>query len=198
MSLRELNLAALMRQDCRTVHVVFGGAAELDTESELSTDEVRIDNAAPKVYVAEQRKANKGYAVTPDRTGRRYTYVTDMTTLAPGDTVVVPIKNTVGLAFVVEVDEDVEIEPDDNVEYRWIVAKVDTEPYRENMRRNAEINTLLAKAKKQNMRDAFREVALRSLGANGSALLGIASPKAPEKATPPEAPAGIPGDIRFD
>lgn len=203
MSLRELNLAALMRQDCRTVHVVFGGAAELDTESVEAVAEVRINNAVPKVYVTEQRQAGKGYAVSPDRTGRRYTYITDMRDLTVGDTVVVPVKASIGLAFIVSVDEDVDIEPDDDVEYRWVVAKVDMKPYQENMRRNAEINALLAKAKKQNMRDAFREVALRSLGGAAGALLGIASPPpapmdASAQATPRKEPDANDGFDPFD
>jgi len=176
MATTERNLAALMREDCRTIQVVFGGAAEIDDESDDARDEVRIDNSKPKLYVAEQRRPGRSYAISPDRTGRRYTYVTDIKDLAVGDTVVVPVKSTIALAFVVQVDDECEIEPDDSTEYKWVIAKIDMAPYEANLRRNAEIVSLLGKAKKSNMRKVFRSLAIESLGDKAGALLGLAAP----------------------
>jgi hypothetical protein len=114
------NIAAILRQDTKTIGVVFGDGFN-------------------------QTKA--------------YTYVSSESGIEVGDTVIVPngSDDNYKLATVVRVDEDLEIEPNSSVAYRWIVCKVNFDNYANNLSRNKEIEKKLAGAYRTNARQAYAQ-----------------------------------------
>ena len=131
------NIAALLREDTRTVQVSFDQIAE-------DFDE---DVPAPKGYATNRPKAPGA---------KLYTYVTDLT-LALGDTVIVEARGNLSLAFIRDVHDDVKIEPNSDITYKWVVAKVDLSGHAENVRRNSEIEQTVTEAYRNNMRRSFAQ-----------------------------------------
>lgn len=136
------NLAALMRQDTRTVQVVFGA---------LAPDLAAVPGMAEAFasgHVASTPKA-------PDAKG--YTYVSDIP-LAVGDVVVVEAqtpRGTLQVATVRQADEDVKIEPNSDTRYNWVLAKVDFTAYAATAQRNAELENVVSEAYRHNLRRSF-------------------------------------------
>lgn len=87
-----------------------------------------------------------------------YTYVTHLD-LKIGDCVVVPAgsKDALKIAEVVRVDDDLNIEPNASVKYKWVVDVVNVEAARENRDRNAEIEKMLASSYRTNARQAYAQ-----------------------------------------
>lgn len=133
------NLAALMRQDTRTVQVVFGA---------LAPDLAAVPGMAEAFasgHVASTPKA-------PDAKG--YTYVSDIP-LAVGDVVVVEARGALQVAAVRQADEDVKIEPNSDTRYNWVLAKVDFTAYAATAQRNAELENVVSEAYRHNLRRSF-------------------------------------------
>lgn len=133
----ERNIAALMRQDCRTVKVIFDQTAAEFDDFEAPPAQLRGTTQRPKA---------------PD--AKSYTYVTDLP-LAVGDTVVVEARGLLTLAFVRQVDDDVKIEPSSDTQYKWVVARVDLAPYAATVEKNAELERVVAEAYRANLRRSF-------------------------------------------
>lgn len=137
------NIAALLREDTRTVRVSFCQIAEdFDT---TDVDEGPLATGMRKGYTTQRSKPANA---------KLYTYVTDLP-LAIGDTVVVEARGEIALAFVRSVDDDVKIEPNCDIAFNWVVAKVDLTGHAQNMARNAEIERTVAEAYRNNMRRSF-------------------------------------------
>lgn len=78
------------------------------------------------------------------------------------------------VVLVVEVDAEVDIEPNGDIKLKWVVAKLDTASYVETMRRNSQIGGLVADAYKKSMRRSFADRILADLeGDNKTALLSL-------------------------
>lgn len=127
------NIAALLRQDAKTIKVCFASDAQ------------------------------------------RYTYVTHLP-VEVGDFVVTPPpkdKNSrwFGVARVMEVDPEVLIQPNDDLEYRWIVGVIDHVAYEENATRNEAIAEAVAKAYRGNIRKSFADQVLGALPKKDQAQL---------------------------
>lgn len=124
------NIAAILREDARTVWVTF----DMTTE--------------PDVPFA----------------GKCYTYVTDMD-LYVGDIVVVTSQQgpKMGLAKVVRVDDDLNIEPNSDIKYQWVVDRVDMAAYNDNMQRNATIEKSIGTSYRKQMRRAMANQILSDL-----------------------------------
>lgn len=133
------NLAALMRQDTRTVRVVFGA---------LAPDLAAVPGMA-------EAFASGHVAATPKAPDTKdYTYVSDIS-LMPGDVVVVEARGALAVATVRTVDEDVKIEPNSDTKYNWILAKVDFTAYAATAQRNAELEQVVSAAYRTNLRRSF-------------------------------------------
>lgn len=145
----EKNIAALLREDTRTVQVSFGAGRLADDVDEIDT------GLGPPLT-----KAQRSYPKAPD--AKTYTYVTNLA-LTVGDTVVVEAGDTLRLAAVRRVDDNVAIEPNDPVRYKWVVQKVDFTEHTANEARNAEIDTAVAEAYKANLRKSFAQQILSGL-----------------------------------
>ena len=163
----EKNIAALMREDARTVHVVFDtdeGMADFDTP--ISAGEWVDEAPAP------------GYRIAPARNkSRTYTYVTHLD-IAEGDVVAVQAAGVVKIARIVKVDDHAKIEPSSNTRYNWVIARIDVEAHHANMARNAEIEKVVADAYRANLRRGFAQQILSGLedGKRDEVLKLIAKP----------------------
>lgn len=137
-TMSEMNSAAFLRNDTKTVHVQYLG-----------------EGAASKTY----------------------TYITHLN-LAEGDKVIVPVRgdDTLALATVVKVDDDLTIEPRANQKYRWVAMKVDLTDYQAQMEKNAQIETTVRDSYRLNARRSFQLSMLEGLPedkkAELTALLG--------------------------
>ena len=75
------------------------------------------------------------------------------------------------LVLVIGVDEDVNIQPNSDIAHGWVVAIIDLTAYRETLKRNSQITTLVADAYKASMRRSFAEQILGSMEAAGKEKL---------------------------
>lgn len=89
---------------------------------------------------------------------KEYTYVS-CAAVAVGDTVVVPSgsDDEFKLATVSRVDEDLEIEPNATVRYKWVVGKIDFDSYNQNIERNREIERQLSSVYRAHARQAYAQ-----------------------------------------
>ena len=112
-------------------------------------------------------------------TGHEYTYVTNIKGLEVGDAVVVPVigqtrttrlkfdpindtkegvdKYDAKVATVLRVDPEVNLPTDSDLEYKWVVAKIDFDPWLRTMERNNQIVDAVTDAYKRNLRRSFSE-----------------------------------------
>jgi hypothetical protein len=131
------NIAALLREDARTVRVVFESVA-----SDFDEDEP-TNPASP--------------SRTSARRGRPfYTYVTDLT-LVKNDTVIVEAGDAIRMAYVVEVDDEVCIEPNSTTQIKWVIDKIDMAAHAARVLRNQAIESAVSDSYRQNLRRGFRQ-----------------------------------------
>jgi len=134
------NLPAFLRTDAKTVKVSF------------INDKFKDDNDR------EMTLLGADFTLSP----RLYTYITDLD-LKPDDVVVVYAVGIPKIAMVMIVDEEVDIQPNDKIAYKWVVAKVDFTSYLENMKKNSTIQRTVSKAYKKNTRKQFASLLLAEL-----------------------------------
>ena len=109
----ERNIAALMREDAKTIEVAFNGGS------------------------------------------KTYTYITSLD-INPGDHAVVDCGNNgFKVVQVLEVHDDVEIEPNSDTKFKWVVAKFDLEHHKSNEAKNEQIEKLMATGYRANIRRHF-------------------------------------------
>ena len=65
--------------------------------------------------------------------------------------------NSVKIAQVVGVHDGVKIEPNESIQYKWVIAKVDFTYFSELCKRNSELQRLTEDAYKRNLRKSFAE-----------------------------------------
>jgi hypothetical protein len=166
------NIAAILREDARTVHCSF----ELDDPALDFPSEEWIVPQAPGLpgNALYQHPKRPGPKV---ETSKLYTYVTDLA-LKPQDIVAVPVQGTLKLVRVVHVDDIVDVEPNSAIEIKWVICKVDLLGYAENLKRNKAIADTVAEATRVNMRSVFQNQILSGLAGEHkdrmSKLLGVA------------------------
>lgn len=115
------------------------------------------------------REDAKTVGVSFSSGGKVYTYVTNLD-FALGDFVVVSVyraseafENTLQVVCIVEVHNELRIEPNSDIKYKWIMAKLDTSVALENEAKNAEIEALLQNAYVSNIRKQFRQQMLENV-----------------------------------
>jgi len=174
------NIAALLRQDARTIKVVFNMDDAL--AEHLDADFVWPAGADANVIAEAKRKIREGkspaFRVKPG--AKTYTYVTHLD-IAIGDTVIVEAGGTPKMVKVVGVDTDVKIEPNDTIEYGWVIQKIDMAAYVANKERNAQIESAVAEAMRNNLRRGFAQSVIAAIGdeatrANLVTLIGAPAP----------------------
>lgn len=152
----EKNIAALMREDCRTIRVEFN--PENFNPNMASTwvdeDECIYDNGPQQKGLFKQVIPG---VKTPVK--KVYTYVTDLP-VQTGDLVVVLANGVLAIAIVRKVDDSTNIEPNSSTEYQWVVSRVDLAHYNKTMEQNLKITQAVAKAYKENLRRGFSQQVL--------------------------------------
>lgn len=132
--------------------------------------------------------------------GRIYTYVSDDPAIQVDDLVVVPAADIdrnghhadFKVVRVARVDEDVQIEPNSDVRYKWIVGRVDMDRHQRSMKVNEEIESSVSARYKENMRAAFRREILSQLGDSAPLALSTSlAEKAPAKRPSKRAKRGV-------
>ena len=135
------NLAAFLREDAYTIKVKF----QKDSQDQYHDNE--------------------------------YTYVTNIPGLAYGDFVVVPYKSKnsnatrLSVAIVHEVHNDVDIEPNADIQYSWVTSKIDMQASLKLAEENETIAKTLAKAYRSNARRSFAQSVLESADADTKLLI---------------------------
>lgn len=141
------NVVNYMREDARTLRVSF---------KPVTPDQKLYPESAPDLYL----------------------YCTNDATIVAGDMVVVPTYSKrpdqyhpFSLVEVVQVHDDVQIEPGYEHQIRWIVGKVDFTEYFANIAKNEEIQKVLDEGYKQNIRRSFSQQVMMSLPEEAAAKL---------------------------
>lgn len=137
------NIATFLREDTKTVGVRF----IQDTFDKNSQD-----------YRAVTLLGSDDYRLST----KVYTYVTDLE-LKEKDLVVVFAQGVPKIVVVDRVDEEISIQPNDDVEYKWIVCKIDLTQYNENLMKNAEIVRTVGQSYKKNVRRQFQAMVTEGL-----------------------------------
>ena len=150
----EKNLAAFLREDTKTVGVRF--------IKDLFAN------------YANYQQTLLGEDSNPIQLSiREYTYVTDIP-LEVGDNVIVFAQDIPKLVIVTRVDDRLNINPKDTVEYKWVVSKVDYSNYNNNIAKNQDIKDLVIESYKKNVKNQFKDMVLAGLDAkNKKALTNI-------------------------
>lgn len=104
-----------------------------------------------------------------------YTYITSIK-LEVDDYVVVPNKSSTGFTVgqVVAVHDDLQLPPNSDITFKWVVSKVDTTAYKENMERNATIEQAVAEAYQTNARKSMRAAVMAGMDSDAAARLQAA------------------------
>ena len=167
----EKNLAAFLRDDTFTVGIRY----IQDSRNAIPT------NSIPFTLLG----ADESFDLSP----KVYNYVCDIPNIKEGDLVVVYAVGIPKTAIVVRVDETVLIQPNDPVEYKWVVSRINMDDYIENRRKNEELLQIVRNNYRKNVKASLREMIYNSMDEGGRKLLQDALPSFSTKASPVVAPA---------
>jgi hypothetical protein len=140
------NIVALVREDTTTVHVKFFP----------DSWEKGVRQFTPTKSNPEDLDLNRLLDSAPVKT---YVYVTNLK-LVPGDLAVVMVGYVPKVVEVQSVDEDINIEPNSEIQYKWIAAKVDLTAFDELTEQNRQLESVLRKEYQARTRRQFRDVFL--------------------------------------
>lgn len=136
----EINIAALLREDTRTIAVAF-----------------------PKGTTYPDAPIENGTLLDiEDFDKRYYAYVTDLD-VKEGDAVLVEAAGAIKVAIVAKVDDTVKIDPGLQYELRWVIQKLDFTHHQQNLAKNAEIKDLVSQAYQRNLRRSFSQQLLAGI-----------------------------------
>ena len=115
-----------------------------------------MDKNIAAILREDTRTCQVCFELTEDVTpGRVYTYVSHLP-LEVGDLVVVPVASSGWkVGKIVAVDEDLLIEPNGEIKFKWVIDKIDMDRYRANNERNKEIEQMLAASYRVSARQAY-------------------------------------------
>ena len=130
-------------------------------------------------------------------TGKLYKYVTNLPAIELGSFVIIPFgvdpdpdpdpalvpsptisSSSIKVAQVVGVHDGVKIEPNETIQYKWVIAKVDFTYFADLCKRNYEPQKLTEDAYKRNLRKSFAERIMRELdSAEVEKIKALVAPK---------------------
>ena len=130
-------------------------------------------------------------------TGKLYKYVTNLPAIELGSFVIIPFgvdpdpdpdpalvpsptisSSSIKVAQVVGVHDGVKIEPNETIQYKWVIAKVDFTYFADLCKRNYELQKLTEDAYKRNLRKSFAERIMGELGsAEVEKIKALVAPK---------------------
>lgn len=92
-----------------------------------------------------------------------YMYVCNIPGVQVDDYVVVPANGGFAVAQVVQVSDELEIIPNEEIQYKWIVSRVDLQPWRDLMLGNETLERTLARGYQANLRRSFAQTLMATL-----------------------------------
>jgi len=139
-----------------------------------------LDESARTIHVKYQHEGKDGDSSEYPS----YTYVTNIKDIKAGDYVVVPTAPRsklitgsgprLSVALVVLVDDDVNIEPNSDMQYKWAIQRIDVDSYNALMARNKAIEDHVNSAYKSNIPQSFANTVLGlALGDEGQSTLKL-------------------------
>lgn len=155
------NIAAFLRNDTKTISVRF---IKDNFEKKDST-----------IY-ANMTLLDSGKTPEFDLTVKAYTYITDLD-LKEDDLVVVFAQGIPKVVVVAAVHDELQIKPNEDVEYKWVVCKLDLQQYHHNLFTNGEISRTVAKSYQTNVRRQFQAMMLDGIDEAAKARLLILTEK---------------------
>lgn len=139
------NIAALMRRDARTVHVVFRS----NSESNCGWGTKRY------TYVSHLELQPGDQVIVPMGYGTKELEQSSVTTIA----------------WVKAVDDTVKIEPNSDITYKWVISKIDMTAHEANMQHNMDIEAMVADAYRESLRASFSTRVLEFMDADKRAAV---------------------------
>lgn len=137
------NLPAFLRTDCYTVEVRF-------------MKDTRFEDKNFTLL-------GRGDDTLVQYSDKTYMYVTDIPNLQEYDDVIVIVMGVPKVVRIVEIHKEVCIEPNESLEYKWIVQRVDYSAFNANIKRNEEIKKTCHEAYKRNARNSFAKMIMAEL-----------------------------------
>lgn len=134
------NAVAFIRNDVRTLTVAFIDSEKGNTER--YNDEALRQRAMPY---------------------QKYTYLTIDPSIQAGDWVIVEVNGIIKSVYVVTASDELTIEPNAPVEYKFIVGRIELAQYRQLLDQNAKIADLLRASYRSSIREGFRNTLLSGL-----------------------------------
>lgn len=160
------NLVAFLDEQAYTIDVQFSPngklykyvtnipAIELGTFVIIPVGEIELASIAAAVNTRRSR------AIAHNEVLEAFGVEVDPT-LVPSPT---DSSNNVKIAQVVGVHDEVKIEPNESIQYKWVIAKVDFTYFVGLCKRNSELQRLTEDAYKRNLRKSFAERIMGELG----------------------------------
>ena len=161
----EKNLAAFLRDDTFTIGIRY-----------IQDNRNVVNNSIPFTLL--------GADTTFDLSNKVYTYICDIPNTKEGDLVVVYAVGIPKTAIVVRVDETVLIQPNDPVEYKWVVSRINMDDYMENLKKNNEVLQIVSNNYRKNVKASLREMIYNSMDEEGKKKIQEALPSFALKEVP--------------
>ena len=156
----EKNIAALVREDTKTIGVRFyQGERDYKTSSQTAQRVDIVDIVDLDTLVS---------GLSP----KEYTYVTHLD-FKIGELAIVKAVGELKVAYVSRVDEGCEIEPNLNMKFSWVVDRVNQDEYENQMNINKQLEDTVNKAYKQNVKNQFRSLVLGSIDSEAAAKINL-------------------------
>lgn len=148
------NIAALLNEKAYTVGVQFQHCLgkQFDEYTYVTDMSKHTDDAIGDIVLG-------GMVLVPTkiRTGSKYdTDKVDSTMLLESGV-------RMSVAVITRIDDEVVIQPDDDIEYAWVIETISTDNYFLTKKRNAEIISLVQDAYTKNLRRSFAQQILGGL-----------------------------------
>lgn len=97
-----------------------------------------------------------------DESAKTYTYITDLE-LEKGDVVMVKAGEMLKVAFIHSIDDDLKIEPNAEIKYKWVMGKIDMTYFLENEKKNEQVEEVIKNAYRSNLKRSFANQVLAGL-----------------------------------
>lgn len=170
----EKNIAALLDSMAFTIHVAYQHGS--DTETYTYVCNLPEISAGDFVVVPTKVRNTTKYRVSDEQDMEGYVMKGNAkisAELYAGAERLLQ-NQRLTIAKVVSIDETVELQPDDAIEYAWVIQKVDLSVYQALLTRNKQITDAVQEAYKRNIRKSFAERVLGELpDADKSSLLKL-------------------------
>lgn len=136
----EINIAALLREDTKTIAVAFPKGTSYPDRPIAAED------------TFDMEEFDKRY----------YAYVTNFD-VEVDDCVLVEAAGSIKVAIICKVDDTVKIDPGLQYELRWVIQKLDFTQHQLNLQKNNEIKELVQQAYQRNLRKSFAQQLLAGI-----------------------------------